>query len=44
MRYYECFDGIERVIIKDKKAIKELQAELEDELTICKYECKQISG
>jgi hypothetical protein len=42
VRYYACFDGIERVIIKDKKAIKELQMGLEDELTICRYDCKQV--
>jgi hypothetical protein len=38
--YYECFDRIERRVIKDGQQLKAFQEELEDDFTICRFECK----
>jgi hypothetical protein len=40
--YYECFNAIEKETMKDVKTSKLMYQELEDELKICKFDCKSL--
>ena len=42
VKYYQCYDRIEQKILRDGKNLREGVDLVEDEFTICRWECQKL--